>query len=206
MTKTFTTDIARCTKVTMLSEDVITRSGNSPDRKQVCFVTFWRQIVSPWIKESQISLSASSWRREPRAVTVIKYTHFPTQETYTSGTVVTFKQIDQLWRILVSTSPFLSPNMNNTDMTVCRISEMLAAMLIILQASAAYVDEIRAFLGYNAAYSGNFLPTFRDKTSKKIRFLDHWRWGRQGVPKRREPASCSVGNGGPFSTGKAARA
>ena len=34
------------------------------------------------------------------------------------------------------------------------------------------VDEICVYLDYNIAYSGNSLPTFRDKRAKKIRFLD----------------------------------
>jgi len=34
------------------------------------------------------------------------------------------------------------------------------------------VDEKCAFLDYNAAYSGNSSPTFRDKKAKKIGFLD----------------------------------
>jgi len=104
MTKAFTVDIVRCTKVTMLSEDVIIRSGNSPDRKQVCFATFWRQIVSLWIKESQISLSASSKRRDPRGQCCQVHPHSE-QESYTQGKVVTFKRTEQFWRILVSTSP-----------------------------------------------------------------------------------------------------
>jgi hypothetical protein len=52
MTKAFTLDTARCTKAAMLSEDVIIRSGNSQDRKQVCSATCWHQSISLWINLS----------------------------------------------------------------------------------------------------------------------------------------------------------
>jgi len=59
-------------------------------------------------------------------------------------------------------------------MLVFRTSEVPATMLILGVTSGFRrdVDEICAFLGYNTAYGGISLQTFRDKKTKKIGFPD----------------------------------
>ena len=133
--------------------------------------------------ESRSLKLASAPRRndDSHTVSVVKYTRSPYEKRALKVTPSFLNRLTNYgdsWYLHHTVKPLiscrLSPDTNNSNMLVFRTSEVPATMLILGVTSGFRrdVDEICVYLDYNIAYSGNSLPTFRDKRAKKIRFLD----------------------------------